>query len=55
LIVEAGRDQIVAPQSQQLLRQALPAADLLRLGQSGHCLYGTPLVPMLLSWIEGLK
>jgi pimeloyl-[acyl-carrier protein] methyl ester esterase len=55
LIVEAGRDQIVAPRSQQLLRQALPAADLLRLGQAGHCLYGTPVVPMLLSWIEGLK
>lgn len=51
LIVEASGDQIVVPQARQLLREALPQADVLRLGQAGHCLLQTSLIPMLEAWL----
>ncbi len=54
LIVEAGHDQIVVPQARQLLREALPKADLLHLAGEGHCLLHPGLVPMLMGWLDGL-
>ena len=51
LIVEAGGDQIVAPQARQLLRHALPDADVLQLGQASHCLLQPSLIPILEAWL----
>ncbi len=52
LVVEAGRDRIVVPEARQLLRQALPGADLLHLAGAGHCLINPELVPMLIGWLD---
>ena len=54
LIVEAGRDRIVAPEARQWLCDALPQADRLHLAAAGHCLLDTPLLPMLLGWLAAL-
>ncbi len=54
LLVQAGADRIVAPQASQALRDALPQADQLLLQGAGHALLATPVLPMLLGWIEGL-
>lgn len=54
LIVEAGQDQIVVPQARQLLREALPQADLLHLAGEGHCLLNAGLIPMLMGWLGEL-
>jgi pimeloyl-[acyl-carrier protein] methyl ester esterase len=54
LIVEAGQDQIVVPQARQLLREALPKADLLHLAGEGHCLLPAGLIPMLMGWLGEL-
>ena len=54
LIVEAGQDQIVVPQAQQQLREALPQADLLHLAGAGHCLLNAGLIPMLMGWLGEL-
>lgn len=52
LIVEAGADRIVAPEASAALRQALPHADHLLLQGAGHALVATPVVPMVMGWIE---
>lgn len=52
LLVEAEDDQIVCPASRALLRDALPAAEVLRLPRAGHCLLGTGLPPMVFSWLD---
>lgn len=54
LLVEAGRDRIVVPEARQLLREALPDADLLHLAGAGHCLLNAELVPMLMGWLNAL-
>jgi pimeloyl-[acyl-carrier protein] methyl ester esterase len=51
LIVEAGDDQIVAPQARALLREALPAATVLKLPGAGHALLRAPVVEPVLSWL----
>ncbi len=52
LIVEAGEDRIVAPQSRLLLRQALPAADVWLQADAGHSLLRADLVEPVLDWLE---
>ncbi|MEB3184700.1 MAG: alpha/beta hydrolase [Cyanobacteriota bacterium] len=54
LLVEAGCDRIVVPEARQLLREALPDADLLHLAGAGHCLINPELVPMLIGWLQAL-
>ena len=51
LIVEAGADQIVPAASRELLRQALPQADVWSLEGIGHSLLGTPLIDPVLDWL----
>lgn len=53
LIVEAGADRIVAPEASEALRQSLPHADHLLLQGAGHGLLATPVVPMVIGWIDG--
>ncbi|KMM17298.1 alpha/beta fold hydrolase [Synechococcus sp. GFB01] len=55
LIVEAGEDRIVAREASTMLRQALPQADRLVLGGAGHALLVSPVVPMVMGWIEALE
>jgi pimeloyl-[acyl-carrier protein] methyl ester esterase len=54
LIVEAGKDRIVAPEAGAMLRQTLPQADRLVVGGAGHALLASPVVPMVMGWIEAL-
>jgi pimeloyl-[acyl-carrier protein] methyl ester esterase len=51
LIVEAGLDRIVAPESSAQLRSLLPDAELWRRPDDGHCLLGAPLVEPVLDWL----
>lgn len=53
LIVQAGADRIVAAEASQALSDALPQADQLLLHGAGHTLLASPVLPMLLAWIEG--
>ncbi|MCP9775244.1 alpha/beta fold hydrolase [Cyanobium sp. WAJ14-Wanaka] len=54
LIVEAGQDQIVAQESRQALRESLPHADWLLFQNAGHCLLETPVLAMVMGWLEAL-
>jgi pimeloyl-[acyl-carrier protein] methyl ester esterase len=54
LLVEAGADQIVAPEATRALAASLPQADRLELQGAGHCLLGTAALPMVLAWLENL-
>ena len=55
LLVQAGSDQIVAPQARQALEQELPAADVLTLTGAGHGLVHTPVMAMVIAWLEALE
>jgi len=55
LLVQAGADCIVAPQARLALEQALPGADVLTLRGAGHGLLGTPVVAMVMAWLEQLQ
>ncbi|CAK6701421.1 alpha/beta hydrolase [Synechococcus sp. CBW1107] len=52
LIVEAGDDHIVPPESRVALGEALPAAERWPLAGAGHSLLGTDLVEPVLNWLE---
>jgi pimeloyl-[acyl-carrier protein] methyl ester esterase len=54
LIVEAEADRIVPPRSRALLREALPAAEVLRLEGAGHSLLRCPVIAPVLEWIQSL-
>jgi pimeloyl-[acyl-carrier protein] methyl ester esterase len=51
LIVEAGEDRIVAPETQAMLREQLPAAEVIRLPGAGHALLRTDVVSQGTRWI----
>jgi pimeloyl-[acyl-carrier protein] methyl ester esterase len=51
LIVEAGEDRIVAPETQAMLREQLPAAEVIRLPGAGHALLRTDVVSQATRWI----
>jgi pimeloyl-[acyl-carrier protein] methyl ester esterase len=52
LLVEAAADRIVVPEAQQLLRRALPRAEVLRLEGTGHALLGTPVIDLSHDWLK---
>jgi len=52
LVVEAGRDEIVAPEARALLREQLPSADILRLDEAGHALLHTGILEATASWVK---
>ncbi|CAK6700588.1 alpha/beta hydrolase [Synechococcus sp. CBW1107] len=52
LIVEAGADRIVAPESRAALSKALPDAEHWSLAAAGHSLLGSDLVEPVLNWLE---
>ncbi|MBM5800738.1 MAG: alpha/beta hydrolase [Cyanobacteria bacterium K_DeepCast_35m_m2_023] len=54
LLVQAGADQIVAPEARQDLATRLPQADVVTLARAGHALIGTPTVGLVNAWIESL-
>lgn len=54
LLLQAGRDQIVAPETRRDLEQRLPQADVVHFAGAGHGLIGTPTMAMVTAWIEGL-
>ncbi|MEB3193726.1 MAG: alpha/beta fold hydrolase [Cyanobacteriota bacterium] len=51
LIVEAGADRIVGPTARGLLREALPAAEVLEMAGAGHALLQAPLLEPVLAWL----
>jgi pimeloyl-[acyl-carrier protein] methyl ester esterase len=55
LLVQAGADNIVAPEARQALEEELPAADVLTLREAGHGLLGTPVQAMVMAWLEQLE
>lgn len=54
LLVEAGGDQIVAPEATKALAACLPQADRIALQGAGHCFLGSQVLPMTLAWLEPL-
>ncbi len=54
LIVEAGSDRIVVPETRALLRQERPDASVIHYPEAGHCLLGTPVVRDVMTWIAQL-
>lgn len=52
LIVEAGEDRIVEPESRQLLRAALPQAEIMTLPGIGHALLYADLIERVVAWVE---
>ena len=52
MLVEAGSDQIVAPQVRDLLRQRLPAAERILLPNAGHAFLTSPPQAAVLQWLE---
>lgn len=54
LLVQAGADQIVVPETRLALELCLPDADVLRLARAGHALIGMPVLPLVTAWIEQL-
>lgn len=54
LIVEAGDDRIVVPETRALLRQERPDATVIHYPQAGHCLLATPVVRDVMTWIAQL-
>ncbi|MFM1811587.1 MAG: hypothetical protein RLZZ336_525, partial [Cyanobacteriota bacterium] len=55
LLVQAGADRIVAPPARLALEEALPGADVLTLRGAGHGLLGTPVLAMVMAWLEQLQ
>lgn len=54
LIVEAGDDRIVVPETRALLRRERPDATVIHYPQAGHCLLATPVVRDVMTWIAQL-
>jgi pimeloyl-[acyl-carrier protein] methyl ester esterase len=52
LVVEAGADRIVAPESRRLLREALPNATQWTLEGAGHSLLRAQLLEPVLDWLR---
>lgn len=52
LVVEAEDDQIVSAASRELLRAALPQADVWTLQRAGHALLGHDLAKAVLEWVS---
>lgn len=52
LIFEAGEDRIVEPAAQAMLRETLPAADLVRLPLAGHALLRTDVIFQAIGWVN---
>jgi pimeloyl-[acyl-carrier protein] methyl ester esterase len=55
LIVEAGADRIVAPESRSALALALPAAELWTMVGTGHSLLDCDLLEPVLDWLEARR
>ena len=55
LIVEAGEDRIVEPAAQAMLREELPAADVIRLPFAGHALLQTDVVSQVIGWARAQR
>jgi pimeloyl-[acyl-carrier protein] methyl ester esterase len=51
LIVEAGEDQIVAPEARTLLRESLPHAEIMTLEGAGHALLCAELIERVVTWV----
>jgi len=54
LIVEAGADRIVGPETRAELRRERPGATVIHYPEAGHCLLNTPLLPDISAWIASL-
>ncbi len=55
LIVEAGEDRIVEPESRSLLREALPEADVIVLPGVGHALLAGDVIGRVVEWVEAAR
>jgi len=55
LIVEAGEDRIVEPAARAMLREELPAADVVRLPYAGHALLQTDVVSEVIGWVNAQR
>lgn len=55
LIVEAEEDRIVEPESRQLIRAALPQAEIMTLPGIGHALLCTDLIERITAWVESWR
>ena len=52
LIVEAEEDRIVEPEARELLRGALPQADVITLPGVGHALLAGDVIGRVVEWVE---
>ena len=52
LIVEAEKDRIVEPAARALLREALPAAEVIALPGVGHALLAGDVIGRVVTWVE---
>lgn len=52
LAIEAGRDQIVAPEAREMLRTSLPGADWVLLESAGHALLRSDIIGIVTQWVE---
>ena len=52
LIVEAEDDRIVEPESKKLLRESLPAAEVISFPGTGHALLGCDVIARVVEWVE---
>jgi len=52
LIVEAEEDRIVEPAARTLLREALPAAEVIALPGVGHGLLASDVIGRVVAWVE---
>ena len=52
LIVEAEEDRIVEPEARRMLREALPAADVITLPGVGHALLAGDVIDRVVEWVE---
>lgn len=55
LIVEAEDDKIVDTESREMLRGALPDAEVVRLKGAGHALLKTNVIGTVLDWVQACK
>ncbi|MFM7373991.1 MAG: alpha/beta fold hydrolase, partial [Chthoniobacterales bacterium] len=51
LIVEGAEDRIVEPHARQMLREALPKADVISFPATGHALLDPDLIPRVVQWV----
>jgi len=52
LIVEAEDDRIVEPEARRLLRESLPAAEVISFPGTGHALLGCDAIARVVEWVE---